>query len=240
MKGHIIFLSFLLILTLCLATPVSSRSPAILMSKKIFKNFDDDIPVVTADLTTRARKLNDVKLQGESKRMSGDKQTRNTEAITLEMKHCLPYPSIVKVEEQGVWGEFYWPSFVELHRCVGGCYVSPRFEQCKVTQQENVVLKVRNIDSNVEHTISIANHTACDCACVRKVCNERQWYNEKHCRCECLGNGGDCKKDNKRWNKQSCQCECINAPDICSPGEKWSTDSCRCEPNDNGSVVGRF
>ena len=47
----------------------------------------------------------------------------NTEVVTLAEKLCQPYPSIVKVEEPGIQGRFYWPSFVELHRCVGGCFV---------------------------------------------------------------------------------------------------------------------
>ena len=41
------------------------------------------------------------------------------------MRGCLPYLSVVKVEEPGDWNPFYWPSFVELHRCAGGCFVSP-------------------------------------------------------------------------------------------------------------------
>lgn len=41
------------------------------------------------------------------------------------MKLCHPYLSVVKVEEPGDRDQFYWPSFVELHRCAGGCFVSP-------------------------------------------------------------------------------------------------------------------
>ena len=50
---------------------------------------------------------------------------KSTEVVSLEMKHCKPYPSIVQVPESGNFGNLYLPSFVELHRCAGGCSVSP-------------------------------------------------------------------------------------------------------------------
>ena len=45
----------------------------------------------------------------------------DTGALELPMQHCRPYPTIVKVEKAGDQGRVYWPSFVELHRCAGGC-----------------------------------------------------------------------------------------------------------------------
>jgi len=51
---------------------------------------------------------------------------KNKEVLSLEMKYCKPYPTIVQVPESGNWGQFFLPSFVELHRCSGGCSISPR------------------------------------------------------------------------------------------------------------------
>ena len=45
--------------------------------------------------------------------------------VTLEMKFCQPYPTIVQVTEPDEWANFYLPSFVELHRCLGGCMLHP-------------------------------------------------------------------------------------------------------------------
>lgn len=51
---------------------------------------------------------------------------KNKEVLSLEMKYCKPYPTTVQVPESGNWGQFFLPSFVELHRCAGGCSISPR------------------------------------------------------------------------------------------------------------------
>lgn len=230
-------LVYCLILISCLISPSMSGK---LRSKINFKDIGNDVDTVAARLETRAWKWSDLAMRKKNKDSHDDSDSGGNEAaLRLGMKLCHPYLSVVKVEEPGDRDQFYWPSFVELHRCAGGCFVSPEAQHCKVTQQESVALLVKDVRLNIvnEKIVVMSNHTSCSCACVEKVCNERQKFNKALCRCECIVENVDCENQvNKTWNEQSCQCECKFAGELCSKGEKWSEDSCNCEPNESVSV----
>lgn len=222
-------LSFLL-----LSQSVNPVSPSTQLKLKTnLKNSDDDMAGDVHSKLSSGNKLSTVKLQQRNKRMSQGNDFGEDKAIELEMKFCRPYLSIVKVEVLGDhWGNIYFPSFVELYRCKGGCFVSPRLKQCTATQQDNLTILVTDITTKLDVKVLMSNHTACECGCAPRRCNARQHYDDEECICKCIKDGSHCKvKDNKRWNKKLCQCECYNRL-ICEFRETWNSDSCKCEPDD--------
>jgi len=146
------------------------------------------------------------------------------------MKYCKPYPTILQVPESGNWGNLYFPSFVELHRCAGGCSISPRIVYCAVTTEEKVAIAVKH--GRNSKLVAMTNHTACHCACVPKKCYHKQRFNADICDCVCIDNGeSKCnEKAKKQWDRHLCQCECAVKSLECDSDKKWNNDSCTCEP----------
>ncbi|XP_078379215.1 uncharacterized protein LOC144662305 [Oculina patagonica] len=107
-----------------LSIAVSLRvKPKVISLRDFLKRIDD----ITE--ATRERETGSVKWHHKNERIQDDsrsgKQKEDGKVVKLDMMYCQPYPSIVQVPEPADWSSFYMPSFVKLHRCAGGCHISP-------------------------------------------------------------------------------------------------------------------
>jgi hypothetical protein len=118
---------------------------------------------------------------------------------------CIPNPLFSQ-------NDFYiaWPQCITIHRC-GGCCAHN--EICEAVLSENVTLnKVAIIydDRIEENTITVVNHTKCDCKC--------KWESDY-----------SCKLINKNYVRDPYSCNCI-CPQVkvCSPLHEFDHESCNC------------
>jgi len=183
--------------------------------------------------TPRDKKMVSVKWNQKSERTQENdrtvRQKKNKEVLSLEMKYCKPYPTTVQVPESGNWGQFFLPSFVELHRCAGGCSISPRIVYCALSTEEKITIAVKQGHNTKQ--VAMSNHTACHCACLPKRCQSGQRFDADICNCVCIVNGeSQCnEKANKRWDGHLCQCVCAIKSLDCNFDKTWNNDSCTCE-----------
>ncbi|XP_066025125.1 vascular endothelial growth factor D-like [Pocillopora verrucosa] len=168
---------------------------------------------------------------------SPTQRNRTGKVVKLEMQYCRPYPTIVQVSDPLKWGNFYLPSFVELHRCAGGCPLHPSVGYCAMTKEENVTILVtvhgRQIFNN-QFQVVMSNHTDCSCACVPQKCHPGQRFNTNQCSCECtdVKDKDSCQStDNMQWDKNQCRCVC-SIRRTCNLGYKFSFNTCQCEPDE--------
>lgn len=162
---------------------------------------------------------------------------KSKEDLSLEMKYCMPYPTIVQVPESENWGNLYLPSFVELHRCAGGCSLSPGIVHCAISTEEKITIAVKHGHSIKQ--VAMSNHTACHCACLPKKCHRKQRFDADLCECVCIYNGErECnEKTNKQWDRHSCQCVCSIKSLDCDFDKTWNNDSCTCESAVDSTVA---
>ena len=66
--------------------------------------------------------------------------------------------------------------------------------------------------SGVNETRFLVQYGSCECKCGlnESVCNSRQKWNHKECRCEELDDWGSYEKG-YMWNSITCDCECNKA-----------------------------
>lgn len=146
---------------------------------------------------------------------------------------CKPRLATVKLSPPS--NGFYYPSFINLHRCTGSCgFLHPNVWQCEVTAQEEIKYSVYEISLTNSGVIEIKvmNHTGCACDCVVKEhhCDaDTMRYNKDICRCECINDESSCDTSIKKWNEAHCVCECKFPPAQCSIGQVWSTERCECQ-----------
>ena len=91
---------------------------------------------------------------------------------------------------------FSIPSFIELHRCLGGCpWHSPSLFHCVAQTSSDVLVSsydVRSTPTNEaqvnQKVTKLLNHTQCDCQCIVQEhhCNNAtETYDAKQCKCVC-------------------------------------------------------
>ena len=102
-----------------------------------------------------------------------------------------------------------FPYKIKVDKCIGICNDKddPYFKVCLLDIVENVSIKVFDLISQKIVLKSISFHKSCQCDCLldEKVCNNKQKWNLKKYRCECL----KIKK--------------------CGIGYSWNVSNCRCE-----------
>ncbi|CAH3020654.1 unnamed protein product [Porites evermanni] len=211
-----IYLSMFIFLMSNLVSPSSSYSE----SKQKLERTLSNVDMATADLKSYiGKRVKHAKMMEMNKRFTdGDEPGEERKrAVKLPMQHCH--------QER-----LYWPSFVELHRCAGGCSSAL---QCTVKKQEEVTILVEDINNNLKKAeISLSNHTACNCSCKQECNRAKQRFRKDTCSCECIEDGSHCNEnDNKKWNKRLCKCECLLRLNCCL-SETWSESSCKCEEKD--------
>lgn len=128
-------------------------------------------------------------------------------AQQFENAYCKPRLTAVEIPAPA--HGLYFPDFILLHRCAGGCYfVRSDIMHCEATKTEKINVGVMYLDysrarkrglpweekrSNVNAqqsniVVSMVNHTQCDCKCVVKASdcdNATEIYDGKNCRCKC-------------------------------------------------------
>lgn len=162
---------------------------------------------------------------------SGDK---NKPAIMATQHACAdPYPTMVEFDRP-VDGFIRLTSRVLLYRCVGDCPGTHEFQNCTVTNQEEVVLKVLDSQGTFRNT-TVYNHTKCGCACkTRKSdCDKNiHVYSSRSCSCECKqGLRKSCNSAIQTYNRVTCKCECKSAPKHCdsNSNQEWNPNICDCD-----------
>ncbi|XP_022805363.1 uncharacterized protein LOC111342527 isoform X1 [Stylophora pistillata] len=237
-----IALSTLLVLCFLNRNTVSAR----LNPKPIVPNSSKKPADVLHKYKTRETKMASSTERQMDKRVSkGNYLTqhkRGEKVVDLDMKYCGPYPTIVQVKEPIKYGNFYLPSFVELHRCAGGCALHPSVGFCNVTKEESITIHVTvhgHDSQNQRLQVVMSNHTECTCACVPQKCYPKQRFNTEHCSCECIDikDKDNCQAtDIKQWDKNHCQCICSIVHN-CDLGYKFDFKTCQCEVDRAGMLA---
>jgi len=132
---------------------------------------------------------------------------------------------------------FYYPYFVQVHRCAGGCGAVQFVSQCRTKESKDVLAKVISItwssgrpEDEIPPSLAyvkVRNDTSCECNCKHdgQVCNRFQYWDSGSCKCNCLSWG--CPL-NFQAHPDSC-CSCQIQDKVCLGRKKvWSVDKCAC------------
>ena len=112
---------------------------------------------------------------------------------------------------------------------------SQQLLNCTVKRQEEVVIQVLKINDLKLVNITVYNHTACGCDCIKRQseCDAKiHDFEQDHCKCKCKqDNSSSCDSTKMSWKEKTCKCECNSAPKICdkSPNQEWNADICECD-----------
>lgn len=144
---------------------------------------------------------------------------------------CRPFPTMV--EFQSPAHVHYLPSTTILYRCVGSCLGTGQIQNCTVTSQEEVVLSVFEVPGVTPKTITVYNHTACACYCIKRIseCDiSIHNFNDDKCECVCKNSSTSCEAT-KAWDEKKCRCECTSAPKLCdrTKNHEWNREICDCD-----------
>ena len=100
-------------------------------------------------------------------------------------------------------------------------------QKCVPDVVKNLNVKAINLLSRTNETRHIKWHETCKYKCTLEasVCNNKQFWNNDKCRCECkeLIDKGVCDKG-FIWNPSNCKCECDK---LCDVGEHL--ENCKCK-----------
>ena len=149
----------------------------------------------------------------------------------LAEAYCTPRPTAVRIPRHP--GIFSFPHHVILQRCTGSCPYVPDASHCTVTHQDEIsVLVLTNLGGSWSYKyITMYNHTACECDCIKKESDcdlGKQWWNKHTCSCECNSDGSQCNPKKQQWVEAKCECECKLAPSHCGHGKEWDHINCGC------------
>ncbi|KAJ7374004.1 hypothetical protein OS493_009332 [Desmophyllum pertusum] len=106
----------------------------------------------------------------------------------------------------------YFPYFIEVYRCSGGCVTDPKTIHCAATNWNNITGNV--VDPLLPtglREISLVNHTSCRCACIKKAedCSEFEDYVEGICGCQCKYPNQPPTPCPERFSWNPSQCNCV-------------------------------
>lgn len=127
----------------------------------------------------------------------------------------------------------YYPFFVNVYRCSGGCSTnSPDTYHCSATAWNNVTGVVIDLQSRTRKVLTVLNHTSCECACVTKAqdCSENELFDEDICDCQCKYQDEPPAGCPGRfsWNQFQCKCVCARPVEFCPVNMEWSYTACGC------------
>lgn len=172
--------------------------------------------------------------------------TQNSNVIDATPGKCDPKPVCISnpLTLNITSTQFAFPPCINIHRCDGCC---PTNENCVAIGSHEVELhKVgiisydgENSPAYDETSVTVSNHTDCQCQC--------QWKNDEDCReenpnlirnpqaCECICPETLYCDAFHQFDQESCKCKCRQ--DIFSRLEQncdfrgfyWNDDSCKCE-----------
>ena len=112
--------------------------------------------------------------------------TNSLKCYSLDNQECKIKPEIINVNNKGL---IFYPYKIKMNRCVGSCNtIDDRYgKTCFANDIENIGLKVFNLLSQNNETISIEKKKSCWCKCKlnKDACNNKQIWNNDTCQCEC-------------------------------------------------------
>ena len=152
----------------------------------------------------------------------------NDVPFTPQDAFCGPRPTAVAIPRHP--GVKIFPNNIILQRCTGSCLFTPDSQHCAVTHQNEVTILI--FDSLVGwKNITVYNHTACACVCIKKPSDcdpvKHVWH-AGSCACTCKSDGSECDSSKQRWIQGTCECECRSAPKVCDHPKEWDPTNCEC------------
>ena len=146
--------------------------------------------------------------------------------ISLPNEECRLRPTLINVDTPAY--RFY-PLAVSLNRCDGICNRDkPSFRKCLEAESTDIKLLVFNELLGHNETVTLKNHTSCQCKCAydSSVCSKYQVWDADNCKCVCNPSPEQKRcTENYIWNPNLCQCEC-NA--LCENRKVLNELNCTC------------
>ena len=158
------------------------------------------------------------------------------ECISMKNQQCKIRPEIVNTNSNN---PIFHPVRIKTNKCNGNCndINDPYAKICTPDVVKYLNVNVFNLLSRTNETRHIKWHKKCKyiCRLDEIICNNKQYWNEDKCRCECkkLGDKGVCDKG-FIWNPSNCRCECDKSCDI---GEYLDYSNCKCRKKLVDSLV---
>ena len=124
----------------------------------------------------------------------------------------------------------FYPNSININKYSGSCNnINDPYAKLYVPDVvRNMEVKVFNLISRTNKTRYIECHETCKykCRSDASVCNNKQRWNNKKCRCECKEwiDKGRCD-EGFIWNPSNCECVCDK---LCDAGEYLDHTSCKC------------
>ena len=160
------------------------------------------------------------------------------ECASVVNQKCMPRPKILNVNE-GSGEALFYPYNVQVNKCSGSCDTldNPMSKICVPKIIKNVNMKVYNFLMKLNETCNVLWHESCKCMCRlnSSVCNSKQIWNSKTCRCDCNEDFTGVVSCDKRytWNPSTCECQCGK---WCKTEQYLDHKNCVCK----NKLVGRL
>ena len=127
----------------------------------------------------------------------------------------------------------YQPYYVSLHRCQGADPThNPSLRACAPSHVQPINVSLIEPNGAIA-TVVMANHTACEYACVHdaSVCTRYEVWNQDACTCACdVRTRATCEKQRgRKWSQSTC-CVCSNVDTCAESGGTLNEDTCVCTP----------
>ena len=113
---------------------------------------------------------------------------------------------------------FFYSYSILVNKCRGSCnnINDPYSKLCVPDVIKNIDIKIFTLISRTNEIKHIGLYENCNSKCRLNgsICNNKQRWNNKKCRCECkeLIDKGICNKG-FTWNPRNCECECDKSCD---------------------------
>ena len=147
--------------------------------------------------------------------------------VSMNNQECKIRPKIIDINNNE---PSFYPYCIEVNKCSGSCnnINYPYAELCVPDVVKNINVKVFHRMSRTNETRHTEWRETCKCKCRldASVFNNKQWWNNEKCRCECkeLVDKGTCDKG-FIWNPSNCDPEYDKSYDV---GEYLDDRNCKC------------
>ena len=148
-------------------------------------------------------------------------KTKVLECLPVVNQKCMPRPKILDVNE-GVGEALFYPYNLLVNKCSGSCNIfdNPMAKLCVPNVIKRVNMQVYNFLMILNETRNVLWHESCKCVCKlnSSICNNKQYWNDDTCRCDCNEDFAGiiyCTKG-YTWNPSTCECQCDT---WCKPGQ---------------------
>ena len=164
-------------------------------------------------------------------------KTKALECVSVINQKCMPRPKILDVNE-GVGEALFYLYNVQVNKCSGSCNTLDNLikKLCVPNVIAGLNMKVYNFLTMLNEICNVLWHESCKCVCKlnSSVCNNKQIWNSKTCRCNCNEDFAcmiNCAKG-YTWNPSTCECDTW-----CKPGQYVDHKNCVCENKLIGRVI---